>query len=80
MSKVSLFFLIVSVFLGMQLNAQSEKQLRQDLQSTKNKTSQLQIRLRLLDAIYERNRNEWQKEVQILVSQRRAYVGSDNQA
>ena len=36
----------------MQLNAQSEKQLRQDLQSTKNKTSQLQIRLRLLDAIY----------------------------
>ena len=67
MSKVSLFFLIVSVFLGMQLNAQSENQLRQDLQSTKNKTSQLQIRLRLLDAIYERNRNEWQKEVQILV-------------
>ena len=64
----------------MQLNAQSENQLRQDLQSTKNKTSQLQIRLRLLDAIYERNRNEWQKEVQILVSQRRAYVGSDNQA
>jgi hypothetical protein len=80
MSKVSLFFLIVSVFLGLQLNAQSENQLRQDLQSTKNKTSQLQIRLRLIDAIYERNRNEWQKEVKILVLQRRAYVGSENQA
>jgi hypothetical protein len=50
----------------MQLNAQSEKQLRQDLQGTKNKTSQLQIRLHLIDVIYERNRNEWQKEVQLL--------------
>lgn len=80
MSKVSLFFLIVSVFLGLQLNAQSEKQLRQDLQSTKNKTSQLQIRLHLIDVIYERNRSEWQKEVQLLVAQRKAYLGIENQA
>jgi hypothetical protein len=64
----------------MQLNAQSEKQLRQDLQGTKNKTSQLQIRLHLIDVIYERNRNEWQKEVQLLIAQRKAYFGAENQA
>jgi hypothetical protein len=80
MSKLSLFFVILTFFLGLQLNAQSEKQLRQDLQNTKDKTSQLQIRLRLIDAIYERNRNEWQKEIQLLVAQRSAYSGVSNQA
>lgn len=80
MSKVSLFFLIVSVFLGLQFNAQTEKQLRQDLQSTKDKTTQLQIRLHLIDVIYERDRNQWQKEVEMLVVQRQAYKGFDNQA
>ncbi len=80
MSKVSLFFLIVCLFLGLQVTAQSEKQLRTELARTKNKTSQLQIRLRLIDAIYQSNRNEWQKEVNLLVLQRRAYVGQDNQA
>jgi hypothetical protein len=80
MSKISLFFLIVSVFWGLQFNAQSEKQLRQDLQRTKDKTTQLQIRLHLIDVIFERNRNEWQKEVQLLVSQRKAYLGAENQA
>jgi sensor histidine kinase YesM len=80
MAKVSLFFLIVCFFLGLQLTAQTEKQLRSELARTKDKTSQLQIRLRLIDAIYESNRNEWQKEVKLLVLQRRAYVGQANQA
>jgi len=80
MSKVSLFFVIITFFLGLQLQAQSETQLRQELQNTKHKTPQLQIRLRLIDAIYERNRNEWQKEIQLLVSQRSAYAGQSNQA
>jgi hypothetical protein len=80
MSKVSLFFVILTFFLGVQLNAQSEKLLRQELQNTKNKTAQLQIRLRLIDAIYERNRQDWQKEVHLLVLQRRAYQGAANQA
>ena len=80
MAKVSLFFLIVCFFLGLQLTAQTEKQLRSELARTKDKTSQLQIRLRLIDAIYESNRNEWQKEVHLLVLQRRAYVGQANQA
>ena len=80
MAKVSLFFLIVCFFLGLQLTAQTEKQLRSELARTKDKTSQLQIRLRLIDAIYESNRNEWQKEVKLLVLQRRAYVGPYDQA
>ncbi|MEN9968371.1 MAG: hypothetical protein RIR94_545 [Bacteroidota bacterium] len=80
MSKVSLFFLIVCFFLGLQVSAQSEKQLRTELARTKDKTSQLQIRLRLIDAIYERNRNEWQKEVNLLVLQRRAYNSLGSQA
>lgn len=80
MSKVSLFFLLVLFFFGWQLHAQSENKLRQDLQATKDKTSQLQIRLRLLDIIYERNRNEWQKEINLLVAQRQAYTGAENQA
>ena len=79
MAKVSLFFLIVCFFLGMQLTAQTEKQLRSELARTKDKTSQLQIRLRLIDAIYESNRNQWQKEVNLLVLQRRAYAGQANQ-
>ncbi|MEY4805346.1 MAG: hypothetical protein RL331_1872, partial [Bacteroidota bacterium] len=66
--------------MGLQVSAQSEKQLRSELARTKDKTSQLQIRLRLIDAIYESNRNQWQKEVQLLVLQRRAYVGQANQA
>lgn len=80
MSKVSLFFFIVCFFLGLQAAAQPEKQLRLELERTKDKTSQLQIRLRLIDAIYERNRNDWQKEVQSLVLQRRAYSGLNSQA
>lgn len=80
MAKVSLFFLIVCFFSGLQLTAQTEKQLRSELARTKDKTSQLQIRLRLIDAIYESNRNEWQKEVKLLVLQRRAYVGPYDQA
>ena len=80
MAKVSLFFLIVCFFSGLQLTAQTEKQLRSELARTKDKTSQLQIRLRLIDAIYESNRNQWQKEVKLLVLQRRAYVGQANQA
>ena len=80
MAKVSLFFLIVCFFLGLQLTAQTEKQLRSELARTKDKTSQLQIRLRLIDAIYESNRNEWQKEIKLLVLQRRAYVGPYDQA
>ncbi len=35
MSKVSLFFVIITFFLGLQLQAQSETQLRQELQNTK---------------------------------------------
>jgi hypothetical protein len=50
------------------------------LARTKDKTSQLQIRLRLIDAIYESNRNQWQKEVKLLVLQRRAYTGQADQA
>ncbi|MCF8203333.1 MAG: histidine kinase [Crocinitomicaceae bacterium] len=80
MAKVSLFFLIVCSFLALQLTAQTEKQLRSELARTKDKTSQLQIRLRLIDAIYESNRNEWQKEIKLLVLQRRAYVGPYDQA
>ena len=80
MAKVSLFFLIVCFFLGLQVSAQSEKQLRSELARTKDKTSQLQIRLRLIDAIYERNRNEWQNEVKLLVLQRRAYSNLGSQA
>ncbi len=80
MSKLSLFFLFAHFFFGWQLIAQSENKLRQDLQATKDKTSQLQVRLRLLDAIYERNRNEWQKEIKLLVAQRQAYTGAENQA
>jgi hypothetical protein len=80
MSKLSLFFLLAHFFFGWQLNAQSENKLRQELQATKDKTSQLQIRFRLLDVIYERNRNEWQKEIKLLVAQRQAYAGAENQA
>ena len=80
MSKLSLFFLLAHFFFGWQLIAQSENKLRQDLQATKDKTAQLQVRLRLLDAIYERNRNEWQKEIKLLVAQRQAYTGAENQA
>ncbi|MEN9994063.1 MAG: hypothetical protein RL762_720 [Bacteroidota bacterium] len=79
MSKVSLFFLSVCFFLVLQITAQTEKQLRSELGRTKDKTAQLQIRLRLIDAIYESNRNQWQNEVQLLVSQRRAYSGQANQ-
>jgi len=79
MAKVSLFFLIICFFSGLQLSAQTETQLRTELAQTKDKTVQLQIRLRLLDAIYERNRNDWQKEVKLLVDQRRAYQSKNSQ-
>ena len=80
MSKLSLFFVIFGFFFGLQLFGQTEAQLRKELQSTKSKTSQLQIRLRLIDVIYERNRCDWQKEIEALVIQRKAYVGAQNQA
>lgn len=64
----------------MKITAQTEEQLLQELKLQKNKTSQLQIRLRLLELIYERDRNEWQKEVLLLVNQRAAYSGTENQA
>ena len=80
MSKLSLFFVFLSIFLSLKITAQTEKQLLQELKLQKNKTSQLQIRLRLLELIYERDRNEWQKEVLLLVNQRAAYAGTENQA
>ncbi|MFM7005995.1 MAG: histidine kinase [Flavobacteriales bacterium] len=80
MTKLSLFFVFAGFFLSLLTYGQTEDELRQKMQATKNKTSQLQIRLRLLDAVYERNRNEWQKEAQLLVTQRRAYLGKENQA
>lgn len=80
MSKLSLFFVIFGFFFSLQLFGQTEAQLRQELQSTKSKTLQLQIRLRLIDAIYERNRFDWHKEIEALVLQRKAYKGKQNQA
>jgi len=80
MSKLRLFFVIFGFFFSLQLLGQNEEELRQELQSTKNKTLQLQIRLRLIDAIYERNRFEWHKEIEALVLQRNAYAGKHNQA
>lgn len=80
MTKVGLFFIIVSFYWSLNFNAQTEKQLMQRLQTTQNKTAQLQIRLLLLDAIYQRNGNDWQNEVKLLVLQRKAYSGAENQA
>lgn len=80
MAKLVLFFVLSGFFSSFHFYAQTEKQLRSELSIQKDKTSQLNIRLRILDIIYERDRNEWQNEVAILIEQRLAYPGKNNQS
>ncbi|MEN9699953.1 MAG: hypothetical protein RLZZ301_1151 [Bacteroidota bacterium] len=57
----------VFIFIGLQigcLHAQSEAQLRKQMQQTRDKTEVLMLKLHLLDLIYERDRAAWYIEVQ----------------
>jgi hypothetical protein len=69
------FFLIFTCL----VHAETEDQLRKNLQKTKDKTSHLQARLHLLSFLEETNKSSWLKELELIEKQALAYNNPKDQ-
>ena len=68
---------IIAVFLSIWAcfaQAQTEEQLRKELQKTKDKTTHLQARLHLLSFLEQTNKATWLKELEIIEDQALVYT------
>ncbi|MEN9742289.1 MAG: hypothetical protein RLZZ65_94 [Bacteroidota bacterium] len=79
MANIRYLFAIFFFFFTCLLHAQTEGQLRNILQKTKDKTSHLQARLHLLEYLEENNRSEWLAEINLLEKQQNAYTIQSDQ-
>ena len=79
MVKYGHLFAFFFLFFTCLLHAETEDQLRKNLQKTKDKTSHLQARLHLLSFLEETNKASWLKELELIDAQADAYSDPKDQ-
>jgi hypothetical protein len=72
-------FAFFFLFFTCLVHAETEDQLRKNLQKTKDKTSHLQARLHLLSFLEETNKSSWLKELELIEKQALAYNNPKDQ-
>ncbi|MEN9292192.1 MAG: hypothetical protein RLZZ357_2036 [Bacteroidota bacterium] len=79
MVKYGHLFAFFFLFFTCLVHAETEDQLRKNLQKTKDKTSHLQARLHLLSFLEETNKSSWLKELELIEKQALAYNNPKDQ-
>ncbi|MFZ9657622.1 MAG: histidine kinase, partial [Crocinitomicaceae bacterium] len=79
MVKYGHLFAFFFLFFTCLVHAETEDQLRKNLQKTKDKTSHLKARLHLLSFLEETNKSSWLKELELIEKQALAYNNPQDQ-